>query len=155
MGPPVPPLLPSVSSSWVKGFRFNAIGFNVSGDVFAHGQRDFLRKCLLQTRTKPFTRTDSSFPVGIRSVPPEARPRPGCPRSTPRPASLRAVPLQRRNHLLHDWSEMPKQIVTSRSRATDLEHEHAGSNFSSHEQLLILGVALPPAEAAAYRFPWR
>src|SRR5258708_17055916 len=112
MGPPVPPLLPSVSSSWVKGFRFNAIGFNVSGDAFAHGRRDFLRKCLLQTRTKPFTRTDSSFPVGIRIVPPEARPRPGCPRSTPSPASQRPVPLQRRTHLLHDRSEIPKYNVT-------------------------------------------
>jgi hypothetical protein len=32
-----------------------------------------------------------------------------------------------------------KKIVTSRSQATRLEHEQAGSNFSSHEQLLILG----------------
>jgi hypothetical protein len=73
----------------------------------------------------------------------------------PRPASLRAVPLQRRNHLLHDSSEMPRQIAMPRSQATGLEHEHAGNNFSAHEQRLILGVALHPAEAAAYRFRWQ
>src|SRR5258708_32659829 len=102
MGPPVPLLLPSVSSSWVKGFRFKAIGLNVSAEAFAHGRRDFLRKCLLQTRTKPFTRTDSSFLVGIRSLPPEARPRPGWPVQHPH-----GQPAREASHLSADTPSPP------------------------------------------------